>query len=204
MSVQVISGASADLWTIDPTSKAARVTLYDSLGVEIKNPQQVATYSACSAIFTPPATPTDVFTITGSGSKTVKVYRMWLSSLQTTAGQNAWYIVKRNLANTAGTSDNLVELPHDSNSAAATATVLDYTVNPTINDTTGKAWAGYIASPAPATAAIGDYVQQVDFIALFGQPLVLRGVAQVLAWNFDGAALPAGLAVIGGVTWTEE
>lgn len=32
------SGATADQWTIDPTSKAGRVTLYDSLGNEIAKP----------------------------------------------------------------------------------------------------------------------------------------------------------------------
>lgn len=35
MSTEVKSGASADLWTIDPTSKAGRVTLYDAAGNEI-------------------------------------------------------------------------------------------------------------------------------------------------------------------------
>lgn len=34
MSTEIKSGASADKLTIDPVSKAARVTLYDSLGVE--------------------------------------------------------------------------------------------------------------------------------------------------------------------------
>lgn len=32
------SGATADLMTVDPTSKAARVTLYNSSGVEIRQP----------------------------------------------------------------------------------------------------------------------------------------------------------------------
>jgi len=32
---QIQSGATSDLWTIDPTSKAGRATLYDSLGNEL-------------------------------------------------------------------------------------------------------------------------------------------------------------------------
>ncbi len=39
MSVSIISGASSDLLTIDPSSKATRATLYDSLGREIQPPQ---------------------------------------------------------------------------------------------------------------------------------------------------------------------
>lgn len=38
MAVQVFSGASSDILTIDPTSKAARVTLYDSNGNESNKP----------------------------------------------------------------------------------------------------------------------------------------------------------------------
>jgi hypothetical protein len=35
VSTEIKSGASADHWTIDPISKAGRVTLYDTLGVEV-------------------------------------------------------------------------------------------------------------------------------------------------------------------------
>jgi hypothetical protein len=35
MSADIISGASSDLWTIDPSSKAGRVTLYDGNGLPI-------------------------------------------------------------------------------------------------------------------------------------------------------------------------
>jgi hypothetical protein len=42
MAIQVVSGASADQWTIDPTSKAGRVTLYDASGNPISNMDQSA------------------------------------------------------------------------------------------------------------------------------------------------------------------
>ena len=32
MAIQVISGVTSDVWTVDPTSKAGRITLYDSTG----------------------------------------------------------------------------------------------------------------------------------------------------------------------------
>src|SRR4051794_24211894 len=45
-----------------------------------------ATYSASQLLFTPAATPTDVFTITGSASKTIRVTRIEVTGLATTAG----------------------------------------------------------------------------------------------------------------------
>jgi len=41
---QIKSGATSDLWTIDPTSKAGRVTLYDSSGNEVAKPPGTGSY----------------------------------------------------------------------------------------------------------------------------------------------------------------
>jgi hypothetical protein len=209
MSIQIVSGASSDLLTVDATSKAARVTLYDSAGNEIKNPGQLASYcAATSAAVTPPATPTDVFTIAGSGTKTVKVFRMWISTLQTTAGVNSWFILRRSSADTSGTPATTNAIPNDANDASATASVQQWTANPTLGtlvNTTGTVWAGRVNSPAAGTAGIGgNLVTEVDFTTLFGRPLILRGTAQQLAFNFAGAALPSGMTFLAGVSWTEE
>lgn len=206
MSVQIVSGATSDLWTIDAASKAGRVTLYDSSGVEIKNPQQLVTYNAWTAsAVTPPATPSDVFSITGSASKTLKIYRMSISTLQATAGVNNWFILKRSTANTGGTSAAVTAVPNDSNDAAASGTVLQYTANPTVGSLVGTVWSGRINSPAAGTAGVaGNLVTQVDFVSLFGRPIILRGTGQVLVWNFAGAALPTTMTFLAGVSWSEE
>lgn len=178
---------------------------YAPITASVLAPSAKTTYSAASAAFTPDATPADVCTITGSATKTVMVTKFCLSSIQTTAGVNSWFIKKRSTANSGGTSTDLAEVPHDSNNAAGSATTLNYTVDPTSGTEVGNIWTGKINSPAPGTAGIGgDIGTCVDFSALYGQPVVLRGTGQVLSWNFNLAALPAGLSVHCAMTWTEE
>src|SRR5262245_64634991 len=103
---------------------------YAPVYASIDAPAGKTTYSSTSGIFSPDATPADVFTITGSATKTVSITKMCISSVQSTAGINAWYLTKRSTANSGGTSSNLTEIPYDSNNAAATATTLSYTVDP--------------------------------------------------------------------------
>lgn len=198
------SGASTDQLTVDGMSKAARVTLYNPDG-SLQIPGVKASYLAYSAAFTPGATPQDIFTITGSATKLVKILRVFLSTLQTTAGVNGWIVLKRSTANSGGTSAAVVRVGSDQNDSAATATVLQYTANPTAGNLIGNAWSGFISSPAPATAGIGGIMGAfVDFPDSLGKPITLRSTSDVLAWNFNGAALPAGLSVRAGVIWTEE
>lgn len=198
------SGESTDQLSIDPSSKAARVTLYNPDG-SLQVPAVKASYLAYTTSFTPGATPTDIFTITGSASKLIRVLSMFISVVQTTSGVNLWQIVKRSTANSGGTSAAVAQIRSDQNDAAATATVLQYTANPTLGSTVGSVWTGHISSPALASvslpAIIGAFVY---FTEDLGKPIILRSTSDVLAWNFGGVALPAGLSVRAGVRWTEE
>lgn len=202
MAVELISGMSSDVLIVDPISKAARVTLYDSAGVEISPTQRLVTYTAVSSAFTPGATPQDVFAISGHASKGVHVLRMGLNTIETTGGANAWFIRKRSTANTDGTSAPVTAVPHESTDDPAAATVLQYTANPTAGTLVGDVWASFVNAPALATAG-GLRGVQIDFTALFGKPMKLLGAGHVLAWNFNGAALPAGLSVLAYVSWVE-
>lgn len=159
-------------------------------------------FVAASAPFTPGATPQDVFTITGSATRVVRVIRMGLSALQTTAGMNSWQIIKRSSANTSGTSASVAKVPIDDAYPAATATVLQYTVNPTAGTAIGAIWSGRVAAPAPATA-VGN-TEKIIELSSMGQLATLTGTTDVLAWNFNGAALPAGLSITPWVVWTEQ
>lgn len=158
-------------------------------------------FIAASAPFTPGATPQDVFTITGSATRAVRVIRMGLSSLQTTAGMNSWQVVKRSTANTSGTSASVTRVPLDKAYPAATATVLQYTVNPTAGISIGAIWSGRVAAPAPATA-VGNTEKIIEVPT--GTLAILTGTADVLAWNFSGVALPSGLSITPWVMWTEQ
>lgn len=156
-------------------------------------------YVAASAPFTPGATPQDVFTITGSATRAVTVIGMGLSTVQTSAGMNAWSLVKRSTANTGGTSATVAGVPTSDVYAAATAVVRQYTANPTLGTSLGSVWSGRVPSPAPATALAQTEKVLLETLA----SVALTGVADVLAWNLGGIALPSGLSVQAWVRWTE-
>lgn len=199
------SGSSTDEMEVDPTSKAARVTEYLANVARAAWADNHATYSYTNASFTIPAAPTDIITIKGSGSKTIAVLRAFISTLQTTAGVNSWYLAKRSTAKTGGVSVVGTAVPHDSSDPAATATVEHWTTLATgLGTLVGNVWSGRINSPAAATAGIGGFVgHQIDFVRMFGKPLMLRGDGESLAINFNGVTLPTGMTCLGGFTWFE-
>lgn len=159
-------------------------------------------FAAASAPFTPGATPQDVFTISGSVSRTVQIVRMGITTIQTTAGLNRWDLVKRSTANSGGTSALLTGVPTDKAFPAPTATVRQYTANPTTPGTlVGALWSGRVASPLAASAA-GDFEKVID--GSKGLSLILTGTGDVLSWNFAGVALPTGLSVQAWVIWMEN
>jgi len=201
------SGATSDNWTVDPTSKAGRTSDYGTDG-RILTLQSKATYGVTTTPFTPPATPTDMSTIFGSGTKTIYVWGVSIATTQTTAGINRIYLVKRSSANSGGTSAAPTIVPYDANSASATASVVSYTVNPTTGGLVGNISVQNVNSPILATG-ISYGVGSVDMYARttpfeISTPIILRGTAQGLCVNFNGAALPTGLSVIVNWIWTEE
>lgn len=171
-------------------------------------PTSKATYMASTASFiTPAASTTDVFTLYGSASKTVKILRIDFNNTCTTASgsfTDKIFLIKRSSAPTGGTATTLTAVPLDSSNAAATATnVKAFTANPTVGGTVGTlaqcALYGMISSQNNLPSAnIFDH-------KLTGQPIVLRGTAEGVAINFAGTA-PAGGTPLLGVTftWTEE
>jgi hypothetical protein len=163
------------------------------------------TYMAASSAFAPGATPEDVFTITGNATTNVYVTKMGLSTVQTTAGVNAWNLAKRSTANAGGTSANVVEVPLQSGNAAAGATVLQYTGSPATDGTLiGNLWSGYLTSVDVAAANAENGMIVIDFETMLGQPVALLSAAESLGWNFGNAATPAGLSILAWVQWSES
>ena len=170
---------------------------------------QEETYSATSTTaagvagsITLAALATDFFTITGSASKIIRVRKMRLWILSAANFNPQILLVKRSTANTLGTSTASPIVPSDSANAAATATVLSYSANPTLGTLVGaigdaRTYSSAIASPTYISAV--DY----DFTRLGAQPIVLRGTGEVLAFNFNGVTL-AGALVNCEVEWTES
>lgn len=165
-------------------------------------PAKVATYSGSTAAFSPPATPTDMFVMEGSATKTIRILRIELCGTQTTAGINRFNLIKHSTANAGGTTVATTLNKMDSLNAAATATAKHYTANGTPGTSAGTLSSVLILTPAPADALTPIYVW--DFSGINYQPIVLRGVAQGVAINFGGAALPAGLSLSVNVLFTES
>ncbi len=161
-------------------------------------------YSAACRNITPPATPSDFCILNGSASKTIRVLRMILSTTQTTAGVNEFFIVKRSTANSGGTSTSPTICPYDSNNAAAQATVLQYSANPTTGATVANVLTARMLTPTTTSATQAYVVIDFTSTGLTSSGIVLRGAAQGLAFNFNGAALPTGLNVNCTYEWTEE
>lgn len=222
------SGVTTDLLTIDATSKAARVTPYSSAGVEqvlataakqdIGNASLAAlasgiasgaaptdgvksTYSATVLNLVTAASATNIFTIQGSGTKTIRIIRILVSGIQTTSGNMSVILRKQSTADSGGTSTSPTAVPHDSASTAATASIFAYTANPTMGGLVGTVISKRLTFPSAATAF--DPPADVFTADLPGQALVLRGAAQGLAVSFNGVTLTGGSVNV-TMTWTEE
>jgi len=205
------SGASADLWTIDPTSKAGRVTEYDTAG----RPMYPSAVYGISSLFTPAATPNNLVIIEGSATKIIKVISMWICTQTTAAGSVEFFLKKYSTAATAGTFVSAgTPVPLDSADVASSSNrVGHFTADPTPGALIGKVRALTFATPVvrPATPAGIVEMSCVDMITgsqsgITGpsRPVTLRGVAQYLAVDFNDVALVAGQIHQYTITWTEE
>jgi hypothetical protein len=162
-----------------------------------------ASFRYFSAGNVPAATPTDVFTITGSATKTVRIKKIQLSGLATTAGQFVWLLVRRSAVDTGGTKTTPVGQANDvTNDGSATAVLGLYTVNPTGLGTAVGTYRGGRMFHALVTAQNDRLV--FDFANLQDKALILRGVTDILAINGAGATLPAGATLDIEVFWEED
>jgi hypothetical protein len=206
------SGAGTDQLTIDAVSKAARVTLYDATG-NLLIPHSKATYFA-TGNFVPAATPTDMVTIFGSASKTVKVVSFRINMNSTAAGSAYLRLIKRATANGGGTFTAVTSVLADSADPAATAIAGHYTVNPaSLGTNLGNVCHYNLASPVLVPGNFAGVVREAGFdmlqwgfsnIADQCKPITLHGGGEGLCLNGNSAALLAGQTHSWSIVWTEE
>jgi len=147
-------------------------------------------------------TPTDIFTITGSATKTIRIFRVCFSGTENTSAVRDVLLIKRSTANSGGTSSAPTIVPYDSNNAAATATVLTYTANPSLGATVGTVRAAKVDVGATNLTSAADQVEW-NFGNNPVQAIVLRGTSQVLAINLNGVTSASGSFDM-VFEWTEE
>jgi hypothetical protein len=153
-------------------------------------------YYASSA-FTVSGGITDVFTLTGSSTRTVRIQRFLLTGSQTSGSYVNFDFTRRSTANSGGNSTTLTNQVNDTNFAAATATARVYSANPTTGTTVGTMeYKMYIPDATdPNPGVILDEV--------FQNPIVLRGTSQVWALNFNNTTITGG-SFAATIWWTED
>ena len=160
------------------------------------------TYSATANAFVPIATAaTDVFTISGSATKIIRIHKVRVSATTTSGSAIKLTVaaIKRSTANVGGTSAVVANVSHDSLDAAGTAVARSYTANPT---TLGTA-VGTVRGDATSVAANGILnILEWIFNDVTSKPLVLRGVAENFCINFGGASITGPVASV-SVEWSE-
>lgn len=169
----------------------------------------LATYSARFTTYAGYATPTDMFTLTGSATKTILITSAVMNIQATTGAPAVVSLIKRSTANTGGTSTPATAIPYDSQNAAATATTNLYTVAPTLGNTVGTLIDIYGNMTVAVTASPGAFSliaatrMPTSSVVDIRQAITLRGINEVLAMNWGGAALPTGFVASGYFEWVE-
>lgn len=157
------------------------------------------TYSASLNGITPVSSGTDICTISGSSTKTIRIRKVVFGgSAATTAVTEPVSIVKRSTADTAASGSKPTIVAYDSQSAAATAVVEVWTANPTLGTLTGV-----LTDIGMQFLGQGTYNPVTDFrFGRLGSAAILRGTAESLSVNLSGITLTGTLSCT--FEWTEE
>jgi hypothetical protein len=166
-----------------------------------------ATYSASISELAIASAATDIFTITGSATKTIRIIKITISGTQTTRSYNDVVLLKRSTPNTSGTSTTRTAVRYDSSDAVATAVVQAYTANPT----TGVLVGNFDTINMPFGIDTPTSPQSNGSLEVFSwnfgsgplKAIVVRGINEVVAINFNGQTLPGSTLDV-SVVWTEE
>lgn len=172
------------------------------------------TYSAAFFALVPAASATDVVCISGSSSKTIRLQRIVLTGSAGTAVNVPVNIVRRTSLDSGGTPASTTANPantiakRDTTSGTATATLISYTANPTINDSSPTYLdSGVLSLPLTSTAGLTNplvFDWSRDITNLMQVPSIASGstTGQICA-NFTAVSISSGV-VNGSITWTEE
>lgn len=177
-----------------------QVNARGELRVAVDSVRQRASYSAV-ATFTAASSATDIFTISGSDTKTVRVSRITVYGTRTTAGLVTLQLLKRGTANTGGTSSNANRVRRDAADDGGTAVVKSYTANPTLGSLIGQV-DGAIALIPAVGGAVGVDVVRFECVESDKQP-TLYTAAQSLCVNLGGVTV-TGNSFVCIAEWTEE
>lgn len=212
------SFVGAALAALFATSALSQVNFVPQTGI-VSGYYPKATFSSAFIGLVPVTAATDFLCIAGSATKTVRIQRIDLTGSVATAAVNyPVVLVRRASLDTGGTAATTTANPGvttqiasmDTGVAAntsASATLISYTANPTINDSAPVYIASDILDLALTTTAGGTRHIVWNFVAdVPGNlpPLTLRGAAQQVCVNLQGVTITNAVALNGYIEWTEE
>lgn len=168
-------------------------------------PFQPSTFVAAANFAAPQTGAGDLFCITGSASRLIKVKQITISGIKTTAQTALFNLVKRSAADTGGTSAAATAVPLDTSQAVApaTATVLSYTAVPAPGTAVGNVGSRYLGFFAGSVGTVNSASWTWRPADLFSD-VRLRGAAQQLCLNAPAAFTTDGPTLSVEVTWTEQ
>jgi hypothetical protein len=162
---------------------------------------QTQTFRASANGIVPPTTPTDIFNILGSASKTIRITKIVISGTQTTGAVRDILLLRRSTANTGGTAVTMTAVKLDTNNVSATAVAKYYTANATLGTLVGQVEAvrAFISTTSVAvTPVVWEFGWRPP-----AQALVLRGVTDSISINMNSVTSAGNIYSI-SVEWTEE
>jgi hypothetical protein len=143
------------------------------------------TYSVATLSIPLASTATDVFTISGSSTRIIKVTKISITGVASTSASTPIQIIKRTGVNTGGTRTSITAVALDSENESPAATLEYYTTNATnLGNGLGniEAWRQFIPSPFGASNPPTSF----DYGTRNSQAIVLHGTNEVLAINMNG------------------
>lgn len=200
MALGVRNDANASLTSTDLDYSPIAVTPAGLIKIVQDSPVKT-TYGSSILNLATAATATDVVTLSGSATKTVKIIEIGISGSATTAVALGIQLIKRSTTNTTGTSTTPAIVPFDSANAPGTAVFRAYTANPGALGTA-------VGTLKVHKLLIDSTTVTSNFIlyqhgSTPGQPIVLRGVGEFLAINFNSTTI-TGSSMCIYMVWTEE
>lgn len=191
-------------------SATAQVNVVPQMGL-ITSILKKSSYSAVALALPPASSATDIACIAGSSTKTVIIRKITITGTAGTLVTAPFTLVRRTSVDSGGTAATTTAnwantiSKRDTTDAASTATLISYSANPTINDTSPT----YVASAhltLPVTSAgtvTRPLVWDFDTPFSFVKGVVLRGAAQQACVNLNGVSVSSGLVHL-SIDWTEE
>lgn len=176
-------------------------------GITCASEPIVTTYGATSVGVVPASAATDLACLTGSATKTIRLQYIRISGSAGTLINVPVTLLKRASADTGGTAATSTALPVpyslDSTNAAASATTIAYTANPTLVDSAPGILDNDIVALVTTGTASTNGAIVFDYTARnFMQAPVLRGIAQQLCVNLNATTISSGVVNV-TFRWTE-